>query len=85
MSRLFERLSGLELSLPVDQLPWRSSPFMRGLRSLPVRYTLSDAPTLPVPPPPALPAPVGAAPADESAVRPRSSLWRYLAGLVRGR
>ncbi|WP_266375754.1 cytochrome [Streptomyces canus] len=84
VSRLFERLSGLELSLPVDQLPWRSSPFMRGLRSLPVRYTLSDAAALPTPPLPALPAPVGSAPADETAVRPRSSLWRYLAGLVRG-
>ncbi|MFC8427364.1 cytochrome [Streptomyces sp. NPDC057253] len=91
VSRLFERLSGLELSLPVDQLPWRSSPFMRGLRSLPVRYTLSDAQALPVPPGPPLPAPAGSGPAipanpgDEAAVRPRSSLWRYLAGLVRGR
>jgi len=85
VSRLFERLSGLELSLPVDQLPWRSSPFMRGLRSLPVRYTVSGTPALPVPPVPPLPAAAGSAPADEAAGRPRSSLWRYLAGLVRGR
>ena len=88
VSRLFERLSGLELSLPVAQLPWRSSPVMRGLRSLPVRYTLSDAQALPVPPGPPLPAPAGSGPdtpADGTAVRPRSSLWRYLAGLVRGR
>ncbi|WP_328744338.1 cytochrome P450 [Streptomyces sp. NBC_00285] len=86
VSRLFERLSGMELSLPVDQLPWRSSPFMRGLRSLPVRYTLSDAPALPVSPPHPRPdTAAGSVPAHESAVRPRSSLWRYLAGLVRGR
>ncbi|MFF0160726.1 cytochrome P450 [Streptomyces sp. NPDC005263] len=88
VSRLLERLSGLELSLPVDQLPWRSSPFMRGLRSLPVRYTLADTPARPeteaagtpvVPPPPGHP------PTVDGAERPRSSLWRYLAGLVRGR
>lgn len=87
VSRLLERLSGLEPALPVDQLPWRSSPFMRGLRSLPVRYTLADLPAAPTastavtaaPPPPGHPPTVG------GAERPRSSLWRYLAGLVRGR
>ncbi|MFK0020015.1 cytochrome P450 [Streptomyces sp. NPDC090798] len=42
VSRLFERFSHLELALPVDQPPWRSSPFMRGLRSLPVRYELAQ-------------------------------------------
>ncbi len=30
VSRVFERFGHLELALPVDQLPWRSSPFMRG-------------------------------------------------------
>ncbi|MFI6931954.1 cytochrome P450 [Streptomyces sp. NPDC050287] len=88
VSRLLERLSGLELSLPADQLPWRSSPFMRGLRSLPVRYTLADDPAPRTPDTPTLPAvppPPGHPPTVEGLERPRSSLWRYLAGLVRGR
>ncbi|MFD0690595.1 cytochrome P450 [Actinomadura fibrosa] len=45
VERLFERMAELELGLPVDQLPWRSSPLMRGLRSLPVRYRLHERPT----------------------------------------
>ncbi|GAA0590617.1 cytochrome P450 [Actinomadura livida] len=44
VERLFERFSGLRLALPADQLPWRSSPMMRGLRSLPVTYELADEP-----------------------------------------
>lgn len=93
VSRLCERFAHLELALPVDQLPWRSSPFMRGLRSLPVRYELA-APTLP--PAPRAPAaeepedsedsvavgPTGASAPDQAAKR-RSSLWRYLTGLIR--
>ncbi|MDH6622492.1 cytochrome P450 [Streptomyces sp. LBL] len=88
VSRLLERLSGLELSLPTDQLPWRSSPFMRGLRSLPVRYTLADNPSPRppgTPPYPVVPPLPGHPPTVEDTERPRSSLWRYLAGLVRGR
>lgn len=86
VSRLLERLSGMELALPVDQLPWRSSPFMRGLRSLPVRYTLAETPTAPTPTPDTVvPPPPGHPPTVGRAERPRSSLWRYLAGLVRGR
>jgi cytochrome P450 len=95
VSRLFDRFSGLELALPADQLPWRSSPFMRGLRSLPVRYTLSAAPA----PAPAAGAAAGAgagqvpeqatdpdpSPGTDEPGHPGSSLWRYLAGLVRGR
>ncbi|MET7475283.1 cytochrome P450 [Streptomyces sp. NPDC005648] len=84
VSRVFERFSHLELALPVDQLPWRSSPFMRGLRSLPVRYELAG-------PVPAMPAPdeaPGTAVADvpgvpDHAAKRRSSLWRYLSGLIR--
>ncbi len=38
LERLFERFAQLELAVPEDQLPWRSSPFVRGLRALPVRY-----------------------------------------------
>lgn len=44
VGRLFERFSALDLALPADQLPWRSSPIVRGLRSLPVRFQLQDAP-----------------------------------------
>jgi cytochrome P450 len=79
VSRLFERFAHLELALPVDQLPWRSSPFMRGLRSLPVRYELAG-------PVPQAPAPV-VAPAPDApnlpGARRRSALWRYLTGLIR--
>jgi len=79
--RLFERFGHLELALPVDQLPWRSSPFMRGLRSLPVRYELSG-PALPVVPAPAADVPEVSDVPDQAAKR-RSSLWRYLTGLIR--
>ncbi|RPF37938.1 cytochrome P450 [Streptomyces sp. TLI_185] len=81
VSRVFERFGHLELALPVDQLPWRSSPFMRGLRSLPVRYELSGPP-LPLAPAPAADVPDAPAVPDQAAKR-RSSLWRYLAGLIR--
>ncbi|MEV6174077.1 cytochrome P450 [Streptomyces sp. NPDC051954] len=83
VSRVFERFAHLELALPVDQLPWRSSPFMRGLRSLPVRYELAAQTARYVPAaPPEAAAPVADAAADQ-AIRRRSSLWRYLAGLIR--
>jgi cytochrome P450 len=82
VGRLFERFDYLDLALPADQLPWRSSPFMRGLRSLPVRYELSAAP--------ARPSANGPTPETAEEVLPdrsarqRSSLWRYLTGLIRG-
>ncbi|WP_062646570.1 cytochrome P450 [Streptomyces maremycinicus] len=104
VGRLFERFTHLDLALPVDQLPWRSSPFMRGLRSLPVRYELA---TTPEPPTARVPAAVPAGPGRNTAqdagpaegpaavpdtgqdtgqadpdVRRRSSLWRYLTGLI---
>ncbi|WP_329332419.1 cytochrome P450 [Streptomyces sp. NBC_00663] len=81
VSRLFERFGHLELALPVDQLPWRSSPFMRGLRSLPVRYELTGPvePLVPV-----TPEPDTAVPEEPvESVKRRSSLWRYLTGLIR--
>ncbi|MGW6791029.1 cytochrome P450 [Streptomyces chartreusis] len=86
VGRLFERFSDLELALPADQLPWRSSPFMRGLRSLPVRYELvpgtapGRAPALPLAPEPEAAEPV----LPDPSARQRSSLWRYLTGLIRG-
>ncbi|GAA2454410.1 cytochrome P450 [Streptomyces glaucus] len=82
VSRLFERCSHLDLALPADQLPWRSSPFMRGLRSLPVRYELAAAPEQP--PSASDPAPgADGTPLPDPAARQRSSLWRYLTGLIR--
>ncbi|WP_125619087.1 MULTISPECIES: cytochrome P450 [Actinomadura] len=41
VERAFHRFASLDLALPPDQLPWRSSPLIRGLRSLPVNYTLA--------------------------------------------
>ncbi|MGW0292737.1 cytochrome [Streptomyces tuirus] len=83
VGRLFERFHHLDLALPADQLPWRSSPFMRGLRSLPVHYELASAP----PPRPWAedPAPgVAEEILPDPSARQRSSLWRYLTGLIRG-
>lgn len=81
VGRLFERFSDLDLALPVDQLPWRSSPFMRGLRSLPVRYELAAVPEQRLAYDAATPS-AGLALPDPSA-RQRSSLWSYLTGLIR--
>ncbi|NNN36031.1 cytochrome P450 [Streptomyces sp. S3(2020)] len=81
VTRIVERFGHLELALPVDQLPWRSSPFMRGLRSLPVRYELSGT-FVPEPLPAATPA-ADVPEAQDPAVKRRSSLWRYLTGLIR--
>ncbi|NEA65212.1 cytochrome P450 [Streptomyces sp. SID12488] len=81
VGRLFERFSHLELALPVDQLPWRSSPFMRGLRSLPVRYELAPVPERRLAYDPVTQSAETELP-DPSA-RQRSSLWRYLTGLIR--
>ncbi|MBA9007797.1 cytochrome P450 [Thermomonospora cellulosilytica] len=51
VERLQERMAWLEPALPPDRLPWRSSVFVRGLRSLPVRYGLRE----PSPAPPSRP------------------------------
>ncbi|MEV5845424.1 cytochrome [Streptomyces sp. NPDC051985] len=42
VGRLFDHFDHAELTLPPDQLPWRSGPAVRGLRLLPVRYELSE-------------------------------------------
>ncbi|MFD5316902.1 cytochrome [Streptomyces sp. NPDC127098] len=73
----------LELMLPVDQIPWRSSPYAHGVKSLPVRFRLlAGAAPLPVvdttPPPTA----TAAETAPPAAQRSRSRLWRFLAGLA---
>ncbi|MFI6370141.1 cytochrome P450 [Streptomyces sp. NPDC050546] len=82
VGRLFERFDHLDLALPADQLPWRSSPFMRGLRSLPVRYELASAPVRPAADDPA--PGVAEEVLPDPTARQRSSLWRYLTGLIRG-
>lgn len=40
VGRVFDHFTKVELTLPADQLPWRSGPVVRGLRLLPVRYEL---------------------------------------------
>ncbi|GAB2951989.1 cytochrome P450 [Streptomyces pseudoechinosporeus] len=40
VGRIFDHFTKVELTLPADQLPWRSGPVVRGLRLLPVRYEL---------------------------------------------
>ncbi|TDC62196.1 cytochrome P450 [Streptomyces hainanensis] len=88
VSRLLDRCE-LELTLPADQIPWRLSPYARGVKSLPVRFrTLAG--TSAWPPFPEASAPAGAdaapAPAPTSASEPRgrSRLWRFLSSLVSG-
>lgn len=95
VGRLFERCD-FELGLPADQLPWRSSAFVRGLKSFPVRFRMRarqapvpSSPGLPVPAPAPAPGPtppVAPEPASAPAqpTRPRSALWRFLASLRRG-
>lgn len=41
VGRVFDHFAQAELTLPPDQLPWRSGPVVRGLRVLPVRYELA--------------------------------------------
>lgn len=82
--RLLERFSTLRLALPPDQLPWRSSPFMRALRSLPVQYEVRQGFT-----PPPRPQPddrPDRQPSDEPGDRrqpARSALWAFLRRLRR--
>ncbi|MER7569632.1 cytochrome [Streptomyces sp. NPDC048523] len=40
VGRVLDHFVRAELTLPPDQLPWRSGPVVRGLRLLPVRYEL---------------------------------------------
>ncbi|MGP3970481.1 cytochrome [Streptomyces sp. 6N223] len=42
IERLFAHFEKVELAMPADQLPWRSSPLFSGLRALPVRYLLTE-------------------------------------------
>jgi cytochrome P450 len=89
IERLFARFARVELAMPADQLPWRSSPLFSGLRALPVRYVLTEGQprlaglaSLPAPAVVAADAPPLA---EEEAERPehRSPFWRLMATLRR--
>ncbi|WP_329221149.1 cytochrome P450 [Streptomyces sp. NBC_01485] len=43
VGRVFDHFAKAELTLPPDQLPWRSGPVVRGLKVLPVRYEMATA------------------------------------------
>ncbi|MER5431109.1 cytochrome [Streptomyces sp. NPDC002588] len=47
VGRVFDHFTRAELTLPPDQLPWRSGPCVRGLKVLPVRYDLAHDIPLP--------------------------------------
>jgi len=52
VGRVLDHFTRAELTLPPDQLPWRSGPVVRGLRLLPVRYELAaTVPSAPRPQP----------------------------------
>ncbi|MBE3013014.1 cytochrome P450 [Microbispora sp. NEAU-D428] len=89
--RLLERFSTLKLALPPDQLPWRPSPFMRALRSLPVQYEVRQDFVLP---PRRETRETGAGdsagrpqgiPGDGDSPPARSALWAFLHRLRGGR
>lgn len=78
---LFEHFEHLELAVPADQLPWRSSPFVRGLRSLPIRYQLKDGYDIPFTDHRA----ADKQAASEEQLAPSSTPRGLLAGLVTGK
>ncbi|GDY52224.1 cytochrome P450 [Streptomyces violaceusniger] len=95
---LFDRCD-FELDVPVDELPWRSSAYVRGLKSLLVRFQIREwqaprrpatgaavpTPAAPAPAPTSDPEPAPSAEAEPAQPeRPRSALWRFLASLRRG-
>ncbi|MFD5132648.1 cytochrome P450 family protein [Streptomyces olindensis] len=45
VGRILDHLTTVELTLPPDQLPWRTGPVVRGLRLLPVRYEMARPPS----------------------------------------
>jgi cytochrome P450 len=68
IERVLERLPGMTLACPAEQLPWRVSPFSRGLSGLPV--TFPPAPVTARPAPAAPPVAASGAPVSVSPVRP---------------
>ncbi|MDF3288057.1 cytochrome P450 [Streptomyces silvisoli] len=92
VGRLFERCD-LELGLPVDRLPWRSSTYVRGMRSFPVKFQMRAQP-IPAPgtrsadptaaPEAATPGQRTEADAGANADQPRPALRRFMANLRKG-
>ncbi|MEV7804117.1 cytochrome P450 [Microbispora sp. NPDC088329] len=82
--RLLDRFSTLQPAVPHDELAWRASPFIRALRSLPVRYELNTG-FVPTPPPVVEGAGEPAPPVaeDDGGWRPRSGLRAFLRKLLR--
>ncbi|WP_066946737.1 cytochrome P450 [Streptomyces lushanensis] len=78
LESLFEQFEHLELAVPTDRLPWRSSPFVRGLRALPIRYRLRPGFEIP-----AVPVTARRAAGEERPVQP-ATLRQFLTGLVTG-
>jgi cytochrome P450 len=79
IERVLERLPGMALACPVAELPWRVSPFSRGLSALPV--TFPPAPVMarhaPVGPPAAMPgAPVPVPPVRSGVLAALARWWR---------
>jgi cytochrome P450 len=88
--RLFERCD-LEPGLPPDQLPWRSSAYVRGVRAFPVQFRMRQLPRWAAPKDAAdaivaagsAPLPTERA-ADDEPGRPRSAAARFMESLRRG-
>ncbi|GLX03889.1 cytochrome P450 [Microbispora sp. NBRC 16548] len=82
--RLLDRFSALKPAIPADQLPWRPSPFVRALRSLPVNYELSASfAGTPRPAPETGGEPSPPVAQDGGDGRPRSGLLAFLRRLRR--
>jgi hypothetical protein len=77
VERVLERLPGLALACPVEQLPWRVSPFSRGLSALPVTFPAASTAPRPAPGTPA------ATPGDYWAAPPPRVRSGVLAALAR--
>jgi hypothetical protein len=82
VGRIFDHFTKVELTLPADQLPWRSGPVVRGLRLLPVRYELGAGhPVAGQGPPPPPRAAANGAPRADAAQASRHHARGLLAAL----
>ncbi|MFE4171568.1 cytochrome P450 [Streptomyces sp. NPDC056909] len=81
---LFEHFEHLELAVPVDRLPWRSSPFVRGLLALPIRYQLNAGFEIPAAPVPDRRAAEKRAADEERRPAQATTLRQFLTSLVTG-
>ncbi|MFE4699963.1 cytochrome P450 [Streptomyces sp. NPDC056738] len=87
IEKLLDRIPGIELSLPVEELRWRPGPFHRALAALPVSFPPApavgdtDRPERPAPPPPSPPPPFD--PRSPETDHPRTT-WSRAAAWWRG-